>query len=183
MCCCFFCEHPSPHCLFLQMRKLLIFKWPLPTEAPYFQIWAVYTYHFHMSRAKRKCAFAACADSGVDQTAHAQSDQGLRCSLPDTIDPINGEQRPGWDLAHTKKDVTPHILRMLDGIFSLVRPIYEYHNGVYNNVAAHSEILYFHIYNFFTPGSDQRQKYYTERWQALQHRTRIWKVNMIIILN
>ena len=53
--------------------------------------------------------------------ACAQSDQSLRCphsgSL-DTIECISGEQIPGWDFAHVQ-DVNPHILRMLEGIFSL----------------------------------------------------------------
>ena len=57
-----------------------------------------------MSRDKRKYAFGACADS-------EDPDQGLRCSLPeslDTIECINGEQRPGWDLAHAQENVSAH---------------------------------------------------------------------------
>ena len=54
--------------------------------------------------------------------ADAQSDQGLRCPLPDlvnTIECINREQRPEKDLAHAQGDVNPHFLRMLEGTFSL----------------------------------------------------------------
>ena len=37
----------------------------------------------------------------------------------DTMECINGEQRPGWDLAHAQDDMNLHILRMLKGSFSL----------------------------------------------------------------
>ena len=53
---------------------------------------------------------------------HAQSDQGLRCLLPkslDTVECSNGEQMPGWDLAHAQDDVYPHVLRMLEGTCSI----------------------------------------------------------------
>ena len=56
--------------------------------------------------------------------ADAQSDQGLRCPLPESLNTkecIDGEQRPGWDLAHVQDD--PHILGMLKGFFCLMRPI------------------------------------------------------------
>ena len=44
-------------------------------------------------------------------------DQGLRCPLPeslDTIDCINGKQRPGKNLPHGQDGVNPHNLRMLE---------------------------------------------------------------------
>ena len=47
---------------------------------------------------------------------------GLSCPLLeslDTIECINGKQRPGLDLVHTQDDVTPHILCMLKGTFLL----------------------------------------------------------------
>ena len=53
------------------------------------------------------------------ECADAQSDKGFRCPLPetlDTIENINGEQRPGRDLA--RDDVNPHIVCMLEGTFS-----------------------------------------------------------------
>ena len=43
------------------------------------------------------------------QRAKAKSDQGLK----DTIECINGEQRPWPDLAHAQDDVNPQILWML----------------------------------------------------------------------
>ena len=48
--------------------------------------------------------------------ASAQSDQGLCCSLTESINTteyLNGEQRPGWYFAHG------HILCMLEGTFLL----------------------------------------------------------------
>ena len=45
-------------------------------------------------------------------SADAQSDQSLHCPLTeslDTMDCINLEQRPGWDLAHAQDDVNLHI--------------------------------------------------------------------------
>ena len=43
----------------------------------------------------------------------------------DTIDCINGEQKPGLDLAHAQVDINPHILRMLEGCFRLTRPTWQ----------------------------------------------------------
>ena len=60
---------------------------------------------------------------------NAQSDQGLRSPLPEslaTIECINGERTPGWDLAHAQDDVNPHILRMLECSFLLDAPISSY---------------------------------------------------------
>ena len=60
--------------------------------------------------------------------ASAQSDQGIPCPLTeslDTIECINGEQRPGWDLAHAPDDVNPNILHMLKDTFSLGTDPYE----------------------------------------------------------
>ena len=51
-------------------------------------------YKLRVSRIKQKCAFGVCADSeGPD----GQSDQGLRCPLPESLDTIyciNSDQRP-----------------------------------------------------------------------------------------
>ena len=49
----------------------------------------------------------------------------------DTIDSVNGEQKPSWDLAHVQDDVNPHILRMLEGTFSL---------GVVHNIQSVLEV-------------------------------------------
>ena len=60
--------------------------------------------------------------------ASAQSDQSLRCPLPEsmnTIECINCQQRPGWDLARAQDDVNPHILRMPEGTFPLVAAHYK----------------------------------------------------------
>ena len=54
--------------------------------------------------------------------ASAQSDQDLCCPLTDSLDTtecIPGEEMPWWDFAHVQDDVYPHILRMLEGTFSL----------------------------------------------------------------
>ena len=54
--------------------------------------------------------------------AIAQSDQGLRYPLPESLDAIEcfrGEQRPGWDLAYEHDDINPHSLHILEGPFSL----------------------------------------------------------------
>ena len=54
--------------------------------------------------------------------ASAQSDQGLHCPLTeslDTIECMNGEQKPGWYLAHAQDDLNLRILRMFVGTFSL----------------------------------------------------------------
>ena len=51
-----------------------------------------------------------------------QSDQGLRCPLTEslnTIDCINGEKLPRWDLTYAQNDVNLHILCLLEGLFSL----------------------------------------------------------------
>ena len=47
--------------------------------------------------------------------AFAQSDQGLRCPLTESLDTkerINVEQRPGWYFAHAQDDMNLLILRM-----------------------------------------------------------------------
>ena len=52
----------------------------------------------------------------------AQSDQGLLCSLTESMDTtecMNGEQRPGWYFAHVQDDLNLHILRMFEGTFWL----------------------------------------------------------------
>ena len=41
----------------------------------------------------------------------AQSDQGLSCPLPESLDTVEcctGEQRSGWNFAHAQDDVNPH---------------------------------------------------------------------------
>ena len=51
-----------------------------------------------------------------------QSNKGLFCPLTesqDTLHYINGEPRPGWDLARSQDKVNPHILHMLEGTFTL----------------------------------------------------------------
>ena len=53
------------------------------------------TIHTELSRAKQNCAFGA----------NVQSDLGCHCTLPeslDTIECINGDQRPKWDRVHAK---------------------------------------------------------------------------------
>ena len=50
-------------------------------------------------------------------SGHAQSDQGPRCPLPESLDTmgcINGGQRSGRDLAHARDYMNPHILCMLE---------------------------------------------------------------------
>ena len=65
--------------------------------------------------------------------ASAQSDQGLHCPFPeslDTMECINGEQKPRWNLTHAH-DLNPHILRMLEGIlFAWRSPIYKMSRGI-----------------------------------------------------
>ena len=54
--------------------------------------------------------------------ADEPSDQDLRCPQTESLDTIecfNAKQMPGWDFAHVHDDVNPHILRMLEGTFSL----------------------------------------------------------------
>ena len=54
--------------------------------------------------------------------AYAQSDQGLHSPLPESLDTkeyINGELRPGLDLAHAQDDMNPQTLRLLEAFFSL----------------------------------------------------------------
>ena len=74
-----------------------------------------------MSRAKRKCAFGARADSeGPDQTARKRSlirAFAVRCQNHCIL------YKDPDDIAHAQDDVNPHILRILDGIFRLTRSI------------------------------------------------------------
>ena len=53
--------------------------------------------------------------------ASAQSDQGLRCPLTESLDTIecNNGKMPGWDSAHEWNDLNMCILRMLEDTFSL----------------------------------------------------------------
>ena len=37
----------------------------------------------------------------------------------DTTGCFNEEQKPGWGFVHVQDDVNPHILRMLEGTFSI----------------------------------------------------------------
>ena len=72
-----------------------------------------------MSRAQRKCVFGACVDSkGPDQTA--QSDQGRRCPLPESLDTTNVSMEsrgPDETLRMLKIILNPHILRMREITF------------------------------------------------------------------
>ena len=81
----------------------------------------------HSSRAKRKICFPGLYGQRKPRSdcADAQSDQGPRCSLPeslDTIKCINGEQRLGLDLVHAQDDVNQNLLRVLESIVSLDAP-------------------------------------------------------------
>ena len=65
-------------------------------------------------RCGQRRARSACAS--------AQSDQGLRCPLTeslDTIERINGEQMSRWDLRRRGMNLIMCILLMLENIFSL----------------------------------------------------------------
>ena len=57
--------------------------------------WAELNKNMSLSICEQRRPRSACAST--------QSDQGLHCSLTesmDTIESINGEQKPGWDFAH-----------------------------------------------------------------------------------
>ena len=57
--------------------------------------------------------------------ADAQSDQGLRCPLPESLDAIeciSGEQRPGGDIGHVQNNVNRHICTGLKAFFCLMWP-------------------------------------------------------------
>ena len=74
---------------------------------------------FYNWTASCKTCLRAYAYS-ISAGTSAQSDQGLNCPMPESLDTtecINREQRPIRDLAHAQYDVKPHIL--LEGIFSL----------------------------------------------------------------
>ena len=84
-------------------RQSWIRKWRTTTHIfiySHFQINQSANFHTYMLNwaMPRKCVFRACADSkGPGETAFMHSDQGLCCLLPeslDTIECINGEQRP-----------------------------------------------------------------------------------------
>ena len=52
--------------------------------------------------------------------ASAQSDQGLRCPLTEslcTIECIKGEQKLEWDFTHAQNDLNLHILQMFEDTF------------------------------------------------------------------
>ena len=73
----------------------------------YYSLW-IYSkanlHYPHLSPTNRKYVFTEFVDSeDPDETARAQSDQGLHCPLTesfDSIECVNGGQMPGWDLAH-----------------------------------------------------------------------------------
>ena len=60
---------------------------------------------------------------GPDQTAwcaHLLSDQNLHypeTETLDTLERINGQQRPGWYFAHVQADMNLRILHMFEGTF------------------------------------------------------------------
>ena len=59
--------------------------------------------------------------------AFAQSDQALHCPLPESLECTNGEQRPGWDLAHAQNDVIRTFWACSKTLFRLARSILPYY--------------------------------------------------------
>ena len=66
----------------------------------------------------RKLFFGVCGQRRPRSAcASAQSDQGLHC--PITVSLHKGEQMSKWYFPHAQDDLNLHILRMLEGTFSL----------------------------------------------------------------
>ena len=99
-------------------------------------IWALPCVNESLGKCGQRRARSDCAE--------AQSDQGLCCPLPqslNTLEYFNWAHWPGCDLAHAHINMDPRISRMLEGTFSL---------GAFHTLCHVSElcILFHHILHF-----------------------------------
>ena len=126
----------STHNMFFCGKIRKAFLW----IAPYLSLWSkpmrhlwymTLTWFILCLKTKRQYQMKMCLKGMRRQQrprsdcADAQSDQGLCCLLPeslDTIECINGEQRPGWDIVHAHDCLDLCILCMLEGFFTWPGP-------------------------------------------------------------
>ena len=105
--------------------------------------------------------------------AFAQSDQGLHCPLTeslDTIECMNGEQRPGWYLAHSQDGLNLRISRMFEGSFAWRGPVDVYE---FPEITVMTQGLK----NSAVPESVRPDQSFTSRYANLHYNEQRWPVS------